>query len=534
MQLNLFILRIFLVIILFIGIFMAVFVPYYLHYAEPYFAPSVINGINIFEYGHLINSSAMKLAHSRLAWDLNMEESYPAPGMLTAILIAVTKLPYEQVAYIPIAGIASLLYFALAKYVIPDKHPGYAALFAVTYFGFNLSDRLSALTTGRSTLGTIVLILFTIGFLRLLDSPGNKIFPWLVICIIATVMAGKTYYTATLAIIVVIIISSIATHNRFRFVSKGNLPRGFSILIIAILLFLLPPVLATVAPHVSMQQFFKNIMEAIFAKIGQESSESNNLYGILFQPYFTNQLRLWGLRIILLSSLIAIVYIVFTGIRNPEKRITRQWLYTIVAIGVCSSELPYMLKISALRVRFLLSYGFLCVLCVVYQLNKTPRKIFSFAIVALAAIVTFSNLSFSVQQGGDAAAKPFATNKVQPVADYIHHIPTGSIAADAGYTTNLWLSLANEKKNSDVNVLPIWRDALLLKQAQEGSAIPLIDILRQRNIEYLLLNTDNMPFFGDVWGYSVRLHRGEWMDTLPLSFVYDDGRFILCRDTDLI
>lgn len=518
----------------FIGFLAAVVLPYYLQYAEPYFAPSVINGINIFEHGHMIDSSMMNLAQRRLASDLVAEESYPLPGMLTAFLLAITRLPYEWVAYIPIAGIGSLLYFVLGKYVLSNKCNGYAALLAVTYFWLNLSNRLPALTTGRACLGTIVLTLFVLSYLRLLESPGGKIFPWLIICLIVTAMAGGTYYTATLAIITIGIISFVATQKRFQFTSfeTFSLPRGFSIFVTATLLFFLPPVLATVAPDLSLQEGLRNVLDAIRAKIGLESTEARNLYGIYLETNFTNQIRLWSLRVIILLSLFSMVLIVVSGILKPEQRITRQWLYAIVAVGVCCSELPYIFETPTIPTRFLLSFGFLCTLCVVCHSGR--RKIFSSIIIALVTIAVLSSLSFSLQQGGSLAAKPFAVEKIQPLANYLcRAISADSVAADACYASNLWLFLADEKKNSEVTVLPFGGDALLLKEAQDGSATLLVKVLKRRDISYLLINIDGMPFFGDTWGYAVNLHPGKRLGALPLGLIFDDGRFILCNIPEL-
>lgn len=519
------------VIILVVGIFIAIYISCHLQYAEPYFAPSVINGINILNQGHL-DYNIMTLAHRRLASDLNIENSYPLPSILTAILLAVTGLPYEKLAFIPIAGIAALLYFVLAQYVLDNKHNGLAALFASIYFIFNLSNQLSSLTTGRSPIGTIALMLFIISFLRLLESPKDKTLSWLFICIIATIMAGVTYYTATMAIIIILIFSIIFTQNKFNVGAFGEtlFPRGFSLLIIAVYLFFVPAILVSVAPHLNLHLFLNNITNAIFAKLGQENTESSNIYGALLQPHLINYFRLWGLRIVLILSIISIAYIVFIGILNPGKRNTRYWLYTIITIGVSSSELLYMFKLSALRIRFILSFGFLCVLCVLSQLKDKPRKILAFAITALTVTIVICNLSFAIQQGGDAAAKPYAVDKTKPVADYISRIPTGTIGADAGYSSVLWLHLANGNRNSNISVMPLWSDALLLKDAQESSATPLIDALNRQKINYLLLNTDDMLFFGDVWGYSIKVNRGPWMQNMPIDSIYDDGQFVLYKN----
>lgn len=519
---------------IFIGFFVAVFLPFYFQYAGPYFAPSVINGINIFEYGHLIDSSAMKLAYGRLANDLVTEESYPLPGILSAFLLAITGLPYERVAYIPIAGMGSLLYFVLGRYVLSSKYNNYILLLTIIYFYLNILNRLSALTTGRACLGTIALTLFIFSYLRLLESIGFEFLPWFIICIITTAMAGGTYYTATLAIITIGVVSFIATQNRFRFNSLEtiSMPRGFSIFVTAIFLFFLPPVIATIAPNMSLQESIKNILDSIRARIGLESTEAFKLYGIYLETNFLGKIRLWGSRVLIILSFISIVLIVISGIRSPGRRITRQWLYTIIAVGACISEFVYIFHTSIIPIRFLLSFGFLCTLIVVSRLKR--RKLVTSIIIAIVVITFMSDISFSLQQVGSLAAKPFAAEKVQPLVDYVCRTDlTGSVAADACYTSNLWLFLAEKKKNSEAIVLPIGRDALLLKEAQDGSAEKLIDTLKRKGIGYLLVNIDGMPFYGDTWGYAVNLHTGNWLSALPLGLIFDNGRFILCNIAEL-
>jgi len=510
----------------------AVCLPYYLQYAEPYFSPSVINGINIYENSHIVDSSDLKLAQKRLASDLEIEESYPLPGILHAVLISVTGLPYEKVAYIPVAGLGSLLFFVLARYVLSSKSNGYALLLAMTYFGLNVFTNFQALTNGRAILGAIVLVLFVISFIRLLESPGEKIFPWLITCLISAAMAGGTYYTATLAIIIVIIISFAATKNKFRVISRGNvaLPRGISTLVLAIFLFLSPPILAREMPALSIQEFLNHTLDAIRARLG---AENTGLQGILLGTDLMSQMRLWSLRLIILMSAVSMVLIVASGIRSPEKRNSRQWLYTIIVFGTCCTALPYLLKTSIISTRFLVAFGFLCALSIICNLKK-HKMIFSSIVIGLVLIVSVASLSFSLQKGGSFGAKPYAVDKVRPVAAYLsQNVDAGLIAADAGYASNLWILLADEKRNYKVNVSPLVKDALTLKDAQDGSAAPLLDALKRRGAGYLLINTDDRPFFGDTWGYSVNLRRGKWLESLPLDAVYDDGRFLLYRNVDI-
>lgn len=523
--------KIYLLISLFIVCIAATLVPYYLEYAEPYFAPSAINGINIFENGHIINSNSMKLAQRRLANDLAIEESYPLPGILTAFLIASTGLPYTKVAYIPIAGLGNLLYFSLARYILSNSS-GYAILLSISYLILNISTRFHALITGRAVLGVIALNLFVISFIRLLESPKDKISPlfqWFAICLIATAMAGGTYYTATLGIIIIVIVSVLTPQNKFILTSSNIfLPQGSSVMVVAILLFFTPPILATLVPHLNYQQLFNHILDALYARLGMENTE---MQGIFLEPDLLTKVRLWSLRIVILFSLLAPIQIIVSGILNKDVRNSRKWIYSIIVIGVCSTALPYLFKASLISTRFLVAYGFLCALSIVIQ--HLRYKIFSVLIVILVIVVAFSSMSFSLQKGGSFGAKPFAVNKTQPVSEYLsRNVVNGSIAVDAGYASNLWLLIREKRSNYDIDMLPLEKDAFALREAQNGSSNPLISILRRRNIDYLLLNTDGMPFYGDTWGYTIDLKRGPWLDSLPLNLIYDNSQFLLCRCVD--
>jgi len=506
----------FILSIVIIILFATILAPSYFQYAGSYSTPSVINGITIFENGHLVDSSA--LYQGRLASDLDIEESYPPPSILTAILIAISGLPYNKIAFIPIAGLGSLLFFILARYILPDKRSNYTLILAAAYFVLNVSTRFHTMITGREPIGVILLILFIISYLKLLESPGSKIFPWLITCLLTTIAAGMTYYTTALAIIVIVIISFVTPQNKF---SSGH-PRGSAILILAILLFITPPVVAREASFLHLQNFFGNILGSILERLGAEGSKLNENY-LASDPI--SQVRLWGLRIVLFLSVISTAIIIFRGIINPEERKSRQWLYAVIVIGVCSTELAYLLKDSIISTRFIVAFGSLCPLILMCKFDGNKRKILTVAIVSLMMIVSFTNINFHLN-GESGGVKPYGIEKVQPVTDYIaHNIPNGTIAADAGYSSNIWLMQIHN--NSKINVFPIGRDALSLKDAQNGLVEPLNEVIKHRKLNYLLLNTD-MPFFGDVWGYSVILHR-DHLESLPFDSIYDNGRFVLYK-----
>lgn len=526
--------KVFPIQILFIIFLACVVFPYYFQYTASYSVPTVISGFNIFENGELINSSNLHLAQRQLAWDLSVEESYPLPSILTATLLAITGLSYEQAAYIPIASLGMLLYFALAKYILPNKNNNtYTILFAGSYFLLNISNRLPILVTGRGCLGTTILILFVFSFIRFLDNKGMKSIPWFIICLTATAMIGGTYYTATLAIVAIVAISFIIIPNQLQFsLFKNNktfsIPRGGAIIVSAIMLFLLPPVLAEVAPNLSINVLFLHVMDAVTSKIGLENNDSSQLYSVYLQTDLISQMRLWGMRLIILFSSLSIAIIILRGIRNKEQQNTRLWIYAFIVVGLFISEIPYALKVATIQTRFLVDFGFLCTLSLLSQYKK--QKLASFAILFLIAVVVVGNSVFSLQQGGSSAAKIFAAKKITPVSDYIfNNLPAGTIAADAGYTTNIWLSLANKHKNSDIVVMPLGKDTKAIIDEQNGSVGMLADVLTKRNIDYILLNFDGTPYFGDVWGYSIKLHRSDWIESLTLSSIYEDGKFLLCK-----
>ncbi len=500
----------------------AICIPVYFQLAEPYFAPTAMNGINIYEHGNLVDSSAMNLAKGRLAGDLKIEESYPLPGILTASLIAVTGLPYTQVAYLPLAGLGALLYFILGRYILHDKMNIYAALLAVVYFGFAALKQFQGQTNGRAILGAIVTLLFVYSFLRLLGSPKGKFFSylhWLIICLITAGMAGGTHYTAALTVIAITVVSFATPQNRFSIV---NMPRGLCIFAFAIVLFLAPPILSSLAPDLSIHSLVSHILDIIKERLGKENT---GLQEAFLQTDMGSKVRLWSLRIITLLSSISVVIIFIWGIVNKKQRDSRQWLYSVIIIGILSTAIPYLLKSSYINTKD--AYTFLCAMCLLFQFRK--YKIFGIAVTILVVVFTLTNLNFTLQ-GGSFAAKPFAAEKTQPIAAYLsQNISNSSVVADAGYGANIWLHLANQQKNSTINVSPIGQDALLLNKAQLNSFATTISALERKKMDYLLLNIDGKPFYGDTWGYSVNLHRGIWLENLPLNTTYDDGRFVLCK-----
>lgn len=511
------------------GLSIAIIVPYFFQYAGAYASPSAINGLNIFEHGCMVDSTQMNLARGRLGGDLRVEESYPLPGLLTTSLLAITGSQFGHVAYIPIAGLGSLMYYALSRRVVYGMRPEHAWLASV-YYWLILSCRSGLLTTGRACLGVATLGVFVFGYLRLLESPRSQVLPWLVVSLVATAMAGGTYYTATLAVIMVSLVSFVVSDNRFKcdLTRPGAIPLGFSIFVTAVTLFLAPPVLESVAPRISLASMAKNVWDAILLRVGAESSEARGFHGIYFEfGSIVQPIRQWTQRIVMLLSLVSMMLVIGSGVYNHELRTSRMWLYAIIAFGVCASELPYMFAAPLIPSRFLLEFGSLCFLCIVSR--SARRKLLTFVTVGLFAVVVTSNFALSFAPNiSVATAKPFSRRALQPIAGYLSHtVSNASVAADAVYASTLWLLLSETKMQYEVNVLPLGRDAILLEQAQEGYETTLVEALNRRRVDYLLLNLDGMPFYGDAWGYGVRLRAGKWLTALPLDLVFNNGGFVL-------
>lgn len=528
--------RIVLYLTLFIVCFAAIFIPYYVQFAEPYFAPSIINGIYILEYGHIPDYSSLNKTNGRLLSDLEIEESYPLPGVLAASILVITGLPYIKAAYIPLAGLCSLLYFILARYILSNRDNKLVISLSIIYFILNCSLRLPALTNGRGGLGIALLILFVFSFIRFIESPGSKIASWLIVSLITTAVIGGTYYTATLAIITAITTSFITPQNKvglFSSKERGTIsfPRGFSILVIAILLFISPPILSTITSNLNLHSFWSHVIDALYSKAGLEYNESNKLWGIYLENNLISKIRLLCLRLIILLSFVSVMHVLIKGVLNTSHRATRQWLYAIIVAGTCISEIPYMIKSATISTRLLIVFGLLCLMSVI----KEYKKAFcAYALMALVVIFIAANTYFALKMGGILAAKPYAAKNVEPVAKYIcNNVSNETIAADACYASNIWLYLSNEKDTCKANLLPLGLDALTLGEAINGSVTPLLDVLRKRAISFLLVNTDNMPFYGDAWGYSVSVKRTELTDSMSLNSIYDDNKFILYRKTNL-
>jgi len=498
--------------------------------------------VHIINDGSLNHDNFISTLNTRGNSDIQLEADYPVPSLLLALLAIVSTIPQNFLLFVPISGLASIIYFVLARRILCESKYAtvYVLLFSTFYYLFMMSSRIHGSYTGRATLGAVLLPFFLFCYANFiykhLTKGGHK-FPWFVLSCIFAITIGYTYYTSTSAIIVITLFVSLVTFVMG--LIKKRIPSfvGLSITAISLFLFTLAGYSSTIFGKVRFDVFFNNIVQYVLMKFTGEGELLRRMdySGLIEVDYLIAGLRSFS-SIIIFACLVAIAFALVRYSPKTKKIFSFKliWIFSIFAFLSGLSEFAYIFETQAFPTRFFVMFGLIVLLYIVlveltYNVNFLRKILGKVAILSLLVIILLACVGmFSYSWNyGQSAGKPYSYSQVRPMADFIciysiDDVPV-MVSGDAGYVSNLFFISSLRNKTNSVVAIPIGEDAISLHYWLSDGQLNFSRSMDRRQIDYLLMISTERPLWGNDWGYVIPTPKKEVFYPY-FSSIYDNGK----------
>jgi len=521
-----------------------VVMPVVFRYETSYAAPTAVYATQI-----LSGDGAVK---SLGGWAdaIEAEFFYPVPSMLLSVLVLLTDIPKEYTMFTPIAALASLSYFVLARRILrwtPSNHG--LLLSAVFYayvvlFGFKLGP---AQQISRASLGQAFFNFFLLVYVLYLSKrEGSPSGGWLVVSVIFTLAIGLSYYTSTLAIALFCLFMVVVYPVVVRSIRQ---PRRFPALPIAILAFFLfiynTYVISTIGEAAAMGgAFVANIITRILTVLGIQQAGALRTDVMLGVDPVTIATGTWVYNATTYVSMGALLYVLLLYRPQRQRKIAKIWLFSLAVFLTNLSDFAYLFFVVASPVRILTRYGLIVLFYILaqrrgqanHQGHEVLGKHLALSKTIVVAIVLIMVLLGSLGAMRFAwyygSGKPYAYQRIEPLSHVllVHSSSRDPITlmGDAYYTANIFYVAALEGKIENVIPYTMGEDAVTLYNSMHSNETSdLLESMRTRDIKCLLLTPGSM--WGDEWGYAVTLPSTSFLDhTTSTSLLYDGPAQLFC------
>ena len=509
-------------------------------------APTATYALQISRAGNLAVPS-----FTRHYWGsaLGAEAQFFLPSLLLSIFMQVTGIPEINSILIPITGLATIIYFVLARrllYTRDTKQVG--LLFAALAYAYIICEYASPdATVSIPTLGVVLLAYFMfsyIMYLRACQAGGHeRKKTWLVLVALFTSAIGYTYFSSVLAIFTcTFLILCLSLFTLFVKRTQWGIS-SLPIVFLSLILLTYGPfiqVMQSSLGRLMPQAFVNNIVLSMttLLKLDQGSQQYLLVAGAGNMSLFDRVTGVWIRTALILISSIAIVYAIIAYRPRRGQKLLVIWLFSLVILFLGISELPYLTVSTTLPLRFISIFGIIVMFYIVKDkisqngslLNvglpladiSARRKLLAALLIVVIATTAIGELDYSWNNG---IGKPLGYQRIEPVSSILvaHSSPTSPIVleADGYYSEEIFYIAALNNKLNSLIADPLESDALLLYQSSiTNSAGALLKDLRGRNIGFLLIVNDGTPTWADAWGPAYAIPSNS---SLPFSLVYNDG-----------
>lgn len=518
--------------------------PLIFKYVGPYAAPTAVNAIHILEKGTLTNGFLLE-SHKYWRSALECEVEFPVPSLLLSMLISLTNLPKEYAMFIPISGIANVMYFVLAKSLLFEwrKNKNYAPLLSALYYAFITFQYIYANYTGRAVLGVTFLTYFLFCYLKLLHKSltGYNVRSWTIMSLLFTLVIGYTYYTSLLAIIVVTLLMLIML-NIVALLGRKPSPSylGITCTVLASFLLIHTSLLDTITGRIKLESFANNVFEYVKMRLSIEAKgEAWQLYAGLVEVDFLTRTLTWFTFAITIASIISVVAAIFMYKPRIKYAFSFKniWLFSLITLLSSLAEFFYLFIIPTAPIRFLSIYGPITLLFTIIRFIHKPNlgcarrvrartTIITMILIMAISLSCIGSLKYSWYYG-EASAKPLAYYEIQPVSEFLLAHSSSArpiiVTGDAYYTANLFFITSLCNKVNYVIPEPLGKDAITLYHSiLTGCIEDFFVSIRSRGILYLLMVRTTRPLWGDGWGYAVSLPNFDVIAS-QANLMYEDG-----------
>jgi len=488
---------------------------------------------------------------------LEVEMYYPAPSLLLATFSIITRAPHDYLMFIPIANLAKIIYFVLAKRILNSliKKKVMYDLFALVYYifvviGFNIN----AGSIGRAVIGIVLLAYLIYTLLIFVDrfinknlhsytSPKREFY----VMTILTLAIGLSYYTSTLIVFLITLLVPIFIRI---FINK-KLPTLYlyNIFAISLILILYNPFYYSLTKSLSFENFFINTLEFIKAQLKLErAGEAFELsVGQIEIDLFTRVTGVWfKTMLVLFSGFATINMFIKTSILLAKKQLSDTndkllWIYSLIVMSASVSELSYSLYAPIITTRAITIYGSLILIYIIknifeknnnfvykiYEKRNSISMVFGILTLMIFILSTIGNLVGGWFYG---LSQPFGYKKVYDALTFIEKYSSEepvNVALDAWYSALGLLHSTIFSKHTIVAYEPLGRGTFILAESiLRNDLTTFLSYSCKKGITYVLLNDNTKPIFGDEWGYTVTLKDKTVLKT-RLSMLYTKGEFYL-------
>jgi hypothetical protein len=491
-------------------------------------------------------------AFTRGFWQdsLGYEDQFWVPSLLLSIFMQVTGLPEITLILIPITGLATIIYFVLARRLLHTREDGkhIGLLFAALAYAYIICNNMEYfVTVSRSSLGVVLLAYFMFSYIMYLRLGGREQHEdktaWLILVALFTFTIGYAYYSSLLAIFactaLILCLSLFAPAVKRARWGISGLPIAF--LSLALLTF--GPFIQAIQgliPQLTPQAFVENTVLYVTAllKLDQGTQQYLLAAGAVNPSVFDRVTGIWIRTALELISSIAIVYAIIAYRPRRGQKLLVIWLFSLGTLFFGISELGYLFLSPTAPVRFIAIFGIIVMFYIVNDKisqsegfpnvglplvsTRAKRRLVAVLLIVVVVTAAIGEVDFSWNNGIE---KPFGYQQIEPVSSVLiaHSSPRSPIVlrGDAYYTGEVFYVAAVNNKLDSLIPEPLESDALLLYQSSiTKNAGALVKDLRARNIGFLLIISEGTPTWADAWGPSYAISSNS---SLPFSLVYDDG-----------
>ena len=525
--------------------------PVVFKYTTSYAAPTAAYAIQIMASGSTHSGIATFQGPGWGGAALNGEYVYPVPSVLLSIFVLVTNVPMEYTMFNFITALANFSLFVVARRVLRDT-PNGLLLSAFFYLFATFSWQRYGESFSRATFGQISLNYFLLAFVLFMGAKAGvkRTRPWIIILIILTLATGLSYYTSTLAVMLLslfmIFLLPIAMRPAKQYWRKFP---GLSTATLAGFLFVYNTYVDSRLPEAALGTFFQNFLYRALTIIGMEHPMPSEGLNLLHVDLFTMITATWFVNVVDYASIAAIGYVLIAYRPRRLQDVHIVWLFSAAVFAVNLSEFAYVFYAPLSPVRFLTRYGLIVLLFILSQHTNGPlgvakaglgkrfklsKAVLLAATLIVVLIASLGAMSFAWNYN---VGKPFAFERVKPLADVLSINGNGVsrqnspiiIAGDADYTANIFFISTIHGGDQNVVLDPLGEDAYTLYYSlQANSSSEFLDRMQARQMACLLLVSG--PMWGDEWGWAVTLPSTKSLGN-SLSIVYSGPANLFCSTT---
>jgi hypothetical protein len=522
-----------------------------LRYQTSYAAPTAAYATQLVS-GHGVSSPL-----GYWTYETEIEFAYPVPSMLLSVFVLLTNIPWEYTMFTPIAALAYLSYFVLARRIFRWAPNNYGLLLSAVFYAYVvfLGFRTGVGEVSRASFGDILFNFFLLVYVLYLSTPERSHGTgWPFVLLALTLATGESYYTSTLAILLFCLFMTTVFPVIQRFVKQPSHFPALPTTILAILLLVYNTYIASTMAAAKWSSFRENIVIRVLTVLGLAQPDVLSGSKMLAVDLVTEAAGTWVVNFTTYVSMVAIVCVLYFYRPQRQRKIARIWLFSLAVFVANLSAVPYLFFVPITPVGLLSRYSLIILFLVLAQpngqanhqggahtrasagrgaLGKPPRVCRTIVLAIMLIMVLVGSLGAMRFGWYYGLGKPYAYQRIEPLSQLLlsHSSSRDPIAlmGDAYYTANIFFIASHEGGLGNVVPDPLGRDAVVLYDSLRlNETSNLVESMRERNIRCQLLTPGSV--WGDEWGYAVMLTSTRSVDdTTYLSLLYDGPSQLFCH-----